>query len=886
MEYHEAADRLYDLGRFGIRPGTASTADVLAHLDDPHESIDAIQLAGSNGKGSTARMLESVLRAAGHTVGLYTSPHLEDMRERIRVDGRPIPKAAVSEFVAACDEYLTERGADGASPTFFETTTAMALWHFAREDVDYAVMEVGIGGKEDATSVVEPVASAVTSVALEHTTVLGDSVPEIARDMAHVAPAVNGSASADGPSQIGGSPADDASAGNATAGGGPTADDTTPLVTAADGEALGAIREVAPDVVTVGDGVDPSAEAGDRPDVHVTYEGRVSHAEAAVTIDLSAHPTRPHADAVESHMAAIGAHQAENAGVAVALARQLVDVSVDELRTGLRRAHWPGRFEVMDDAPLVVLDGAHNPAGCERFADTLSTFEYDDLHLVVGVMHDKDYGEMVAALPTPDSVVACRPTTDRSVDPAVLARLFEREGVEDVRTISAVRDGFEHALAQAEPGDAVVVAGSLYAIAEARTHYTLTGVETDVRDLSDARRTLERANVTEKGVWRMRGKAVHRTVHLRLQERQAAYLKQELLSLGGECALSGLQREEQLVEAVCMGTLSQFKRLVEKLDAQPYGLAAIGAELRETLGIGESGDTGAGSPSPHGPDVTGTEYPWGEAPAVMGILNVTPDSFHDGGEYDDVEAAVARAASMVDAGATIIDVGGESTRPGAEPVPVADEIDRVVPVIERIRDLDAAISIDTRKAAVAEAALDAGADIVNDVSGLADPEMRFVAAEHGASLIVMHSLDAPVDPDREVTYDDVVGDVLAELAETVLLAERAGLDREQIIVDPGLGFGKSKREEFELLDRTDEFRALGCPILIGHSQKSMYDWVGQDAGDRLESTVAATALAIDRGADIVRVHDVPENVAAVETALATLDSAGYENRRRSRGDAK
>ncbi|MFC3957960.1 dihydropteroate synthase [Halovivax cerinus] len=864
MKYHEAADRLYDLGRFGIRPGTASTADVLAHLDGPHESVDAIQLAGSNGKGSTARMLESILRAAGYTVGLYTSPHLEDMRERIRVDGRPIPKAAVSEFVAACDEYLTERGADGASPTFFETTTAMALWHFAREDVDYAVMEVGIGGKEDATSVVDPVASAVTSVALEHTTVLGDSVPEIARDMAHVAP-----------------PAEE-----------------NRLVTATDGEALDAIREVATDVVTVGDGVDPSTDPDDRPDVHVTYEGRVSHAESAVTIDLSGHPTRPHADAVESRMAAIGAHQAENAGVAVALARQLADVSVEELRTGLRRAHWPGRFEVMDDAPLVVLDGAHNPAGCERFADALSTFAYDDLHLVVGVMHDKDYGEMVAALPTPDAVVACRPTTDRSVDPAVLARLFEREGVDDVRTISAVRDGFEHALAQAEPGDAVVVAGSLYAIAEARTHYTLSGVQTRVRDLTDARETLERANVTDKGVWRMRGKAVHRTVHLRLQERQAAYLKQELLSLGGECALSGLQREEQLVEAVCMGTLAQYRRLIEKLDAQPYGLAAVGEDLRGTLGIADptdgdtgaardEGDSGAGprGPNPRGPDVTGTEYPWGEAPAVMGIVNVTPDSFHDGGEYDDVDAAVARAESMVDAGASLIDVGGESTRPGAEPIPVADEIDRVVPVIERIRELDAAISIDTRKAAVAEAALDAGADIVNDVSGLSDPEMRFVAAEHDATLIVMHSLDAPVDSDREATYDDVVGDVLADLSETVLLAERAGLDRERIVVDPGLGFGKSKPEEFELLDRIGEFRTLGCPILIGHSQKSMYDWVGQDAGERLESTVAATVLAVDRGADIVRVHDVPENVAAVETALATRDPAGYATRRQNRGDS-
>ncbi|WP_254863734.1 dihydropteroate synthase [Halovivax gelatinilyticus] len=843
MEYHDAANRLFDLGRFGIRPGTASTADVLAHLGDPHESVDAVQIAGSNGKGSTARMVESILREAGYTVGLYTSPHLEDMRERIRVDGRKIPKSAITEFVDACDEYLTERGADGESPTFFEVSTAMALWHFAREDVDFAVLEVGIGGKLDATSVVDPIASAVTSVTLEHTGILGDTVEEIARDKAHVA-------------------------------------GDQPLVTATDGEALAAIRDVAGDVVTVADGID-AAEAHDAtgpagdsaqhsPDVRVTYEGRVSHDEASVRIDIGPTLGCSLDGVVEGRTAAIGAHQAENAGVAVALACQLVDPTETELTRGLRNAHWPGRFEVMDTDPLVVLDGAHNPDACDQLARTLSTFEYDALHLIVGAMHDKEYAEMAAALPTPDAVVACRPTTDRAVDPAVLARVFEREGVDEVRTISAVRDAFEHALDSAGPDDAVVVAGSLYAVAEARTRYTTAPIPTRVRDVADARAALERANVTDEGVWRMRGKAVHRTVSLRLQERQSAYLKQELLSLGGECAISGLQREEQLVEAVCMGTLSQFRRLIQKLDAQPYGLSQVGTALQGALGIRIDGEAPPTEPTPP---------PWGESPAVMGILNVTPDSFHDGGRYDTVDAAVERAEAMVEAGASIVDVGGESTRPGAEPVSVEEEIDRVVPVIERIAELDAALSIDTRKAAVAEAALDAGAEIVNDVSGLSDPEMRFVAADHDATLIVMHSLDAPVDPDREVTYDDVVTDVLADLSETVLLAERAGLDRDRIVVDPGLGFGKSKPEEFELLSRLGDFRALGCPVLVGHSQKSMYEWVDQPAGERRAATVAATALAVDRGADVVRVHDVPENVAAVKTALATRDPPAYDERR-------
>ena len=875
MEYHDAVNRLYDLGRFGIRPGTASTTDLLEHVGDPHERLSSVQIAGSNGKGSTARMLESILRAAGYRVGLYTSPHMDDMRWRIRVDGRPIPKATVTEFVDTCDEYLTERGADGDSPTFFETTTAMALWHFAREDVDFAVLEVGIGGKLDATSVVDPIASAVTSVSLEHTSVLGETVGEIARDKAHV---------------VG----------------------EHPLVTATDGEALAAIREVAGEVVTVGDGWDAvagesdssaaidgdgsdSREGGDpgtasesdsdhlsdgdfqEPDVRVRYEGRIGHAESKVHIETDD-------GIIKSRLATVGAHQAENAAIATTLARQIVDLTDEEIARGLRNAHWPGRFEVMQPAPLVVLDGAHTPDACERLAGTLADFEYDELHLVVGAMHDKDYVAMTAALPTPDSVIACRPTNDRAVDPAILARVFERRGVEDVRTISSVRDAIERTRERAEPDDAVVVTGSLYVVAEARRAYTVRGVPTRIENLSAADAVLDRADVTEKGIRRMRGKAVHRVVHVRIEERQAAYLKQELLSLGGECAISGLQREEQLVEAVCMGTLAQFKRLVEKLEAQPYGLAALGEDLRRTLDIGVDGrsdDRSSFGRSPIGR--SSVDLPWGESPAVMGICNVTPDSFHDGGEYDALPDVVARAEAMVEAGASIVDVGGESTRPGADPIPIDEEIDRVVPAIEAIADLEAAISIDTRKAAVAEAAIDAGADIVNDVSGLSDPAMRFVVADHDdVGLIVMHSIDAPVDPGRTVTYDDVVTDVLHDLDETVILAEQAGIDRERIVVDPGLGFGKSKPEEFALLGRLDEFHALGCPVLVGHSQKSMYSWLDRPPGERLEATIAATALAVDRGADIVRVHDVPENVAAVETALAASDPDGYAARRDNR----
>jgi len=210
-------------------------------------------------------------------------------------------------------------------------------------------------------------------------------------------------------------------------------------------------------------------------------------------------------------------------------------------------------------------------------------------------------------------------------------------------------------------------------------------------------------------------------------------------------------------------------------------------------------------------------------------------------------------------------------------VPADEELDRVVPVIEQIADLDVSISIDTRKAEVARAALQAGADILNDVSGLEDPEMRLVAAEHDVPVVVMHSIDAPVVPGKSVDYDDVVEDVVESLTEKVLLAEKAGLDRSQILVDPGLGFGKSATESFELLGRLDELRALGCPILVGHSRKSMFEAVGREAGERLDPTVAATALAAERGADVIRVHDVAENRAAVDVVEAADDSGSFDS---------
>ncbi|MDL5361856.1 dihydropteroate synthase [Halalkalicoccus sp. NIPERK01] len=802
MEFHDAANFLFDLRRFRPKPGTESTADLLRHLDDPHEGVEYVQIAGSNGKGSTAKMTESILRESGLSVGLYTSPHFDDVRERVQVDGRPMTKGALAEFVERVEPHVVERAAGGEAPTFFEVMTAMALWEFGRRDVDVAVLEVGIGGRYDATSVVDPVASAVTSVTLEHTGILGETIAEIARDKAHVAPAEG------------------------------------PLVTAAEGEALDAVTEQAGEVLTVGsDG-----------DVRTEYGGRTNHVESAITLAGSDW-------AVEARIPLLGSYQARNAGVAAALARQAGAVSEADIRTGLRNAHWPGRFEVMGEGPLTVLDGAHNPGACEALSETLAEFEYDDLFLVVGAMHEKDHRGMAEALPQPDHVVCTQPDLSRSEDREVLARVFAERGVADVKTRGAVSGALTRALSEAGPDDCVLVTGSLFTVAEARERWTRAEIPKRVRDLGEARKALEGSHVTSAGVWRMRGKAVHRVLKTRVQRRQAQYLKEEMLSLGGECAQSGLNdQDEETLDVVLMGTLAQFKRLCEKLEGQPYGLPVVARNVREALGIGVRS--------------TGKGYPWEDRTAVMGILNVTPDSFHDGGRYEATEDAVAQAKRMVENGVNVIDVGGESTRPGADPVPTEEEIERVVPVVERISDLDVLVSVDTRKAAVARAAMEAGADILNDVSGLEDPEMRFVAAEYDAPLVVMHSLDTPVDPDRDVEYDDVVEDVIHDLAERVLLAEKAGLDREKIIVDPGIGFAKNSAESFDILGRADEFHALGCPVLIGHSQKSMFDRIDREAENRTAATVAGTTLATERGADIVRVHDVAENVAAVRAVEA------------------
>jgi dihydropteroate synthase len=257
---------------------------------------------------------------------------------------------------------------------------------------------------------------------------------------------------------------------------------------------------------------------------------------------------------------------------------------------------------------------------------------------------------------------------------------------------------------------------------------------------------------------------------------------------------------------------------------------------------------------------------------LMGVVNVTPDSFSDGGLYLDPEAAIAHGLGLAEAGAEILDVGGESTRPGAEPVGAEEEMGRVVPVIRGLSGSGARVSVDTSKAVVAAAALDAGAEIVNDVTALrGDPEMAALCAERGAGVVLMHMLGEPRTMQEDPRYEDVVAEVNAFLAERLEAAVAAGIEEDRVWLDPGIGFGKTGAHNMELLRRLGELRELGRPLVVGTSRKSFIGRVdGSPADQRLGGTIASSVLAAAEGADVLRVHDVAEVRQALTVAAAIL----------------
>ncbi len=387
-----------------------------------------------------------------------------------------------------------------------------------------------------------------------------------------------------------------------------------------------------------------------------------------------------------------------------------------------------------------------------------------------------------------------------------------------------------------------------------------------INDSRDAILQMGKVGVDATGLKLMKGKALHFNLKVeRIDPRTASILKQEMLSLGGDAALDhrGLDCSAEWTDAILMATEKQFEKLILKFEEYPADFQLLGQSLKETLR-----------------NITKTHYTircrkktlsLGKKTLVMGVLNVTLDSFSDGGLFFDKDKAIAQGLKMAQEGADLLDIGGESTRPGSKPLGLEEELRRVIPVIEFLaREVDIPISIDTYKSKVAEKAVDAGAEIINDISGLNfDPGLAYVAAIKETPLILMHIRGTPETMQIKVHYDSLFSEMLQYLKESIRRAESAGVDPRQIIVDPGIGFGKTLEDNLLIIKNLSEFRVLGKPILLGTSRKAFIGKIlDADATGRLEGTLSSIAIGALNGAHVLRCHDVIQAKKAIAVADA------------------
>lgn len=355
----------------------------------------------------------------------------------------------------------------------------------------------------------------------------------------------------------------------------------------------------------------------------------------------------------------------------------------------------------------------------------------------------------------------------------------------------------------------------------------------------------------------MASKAVYRTVKLiGVTAAAANIIKQELLAVGGDAAVHRGIMDATAAESdmLLMGTVKQYQRLIKKLRMYSFMLPEIAESISGVLVNME------GRPVRE-LRCRSKKITLGERTIVMGILNLTPDSFSDGGKFDNLDAAVEQAKRLVDEGADIVDVGAESTRPQAARVSAQEEISRIRPVLERlVGEIPVPISVDTYKSETARAALEMGAEIINDVWGCKkDAKMAQVMAQYpDVPVVLMHNQTG-------TEYQELMGDIIAGLAESVAIAEQAGVDASNIIIDPGIGFGKDTHQNLEVMRRLQEFQSLGKPVLLGTSRKSMIGkTLDLPVNERVEGTAATVTLGITMGVDIVRVHDVKEMARVVK----------------------
>jgi dihydropteroate synthase len=386
-----------------------------------------------------------------------------------------------------------------------------------------------------------------------------------------------------------------------------------------------------------------------------------------------------------------------------------------------------------------------------------------------------------------------------------------------------------------------------------------------ITNTREAIHEMGQVGVDPTGMKLMKGKTLHYNLKVEgIDPRTANLLKQEMLSVGGDAALDsrGLDCSTPSTDALLMGTEKQFERLVSKLEQYP-DLHLFGPSLKETL-----------------KNLVKTHYtircrkrtfPLGRQTLLMGVLNVTPDSFSDGGLFFETEKAIARGRKMVEEGADFIDIGGESTRPGSKPIGVDEELRRVIPVIESLaKEVEAPLSIDTYKSEVAKKSIEAGAQIINDISGLHyDPTLAKVAAKENVPIILMHIRGNPETMQKDIHYKSLFSEIIQYLKESIERAESAGVNPEQIIIDPGLGFGKTMDDNLLILKNLQEFKILGKPLLLGTSRKSFIGKIlNTEVTDRLEGTLSSLVVGVLNGAQIIRCHDVLEAKRAIAVADA------------------
>ncbi len=383
---------------------------------------------------------------------------------------------------------------------------------------------------------------------------------------------------------------------------------------------------------------------------------------------------------------------------------------------------------------------------------------------------------------------------------------------------------------------------------------------------NEAATELKKIGVDPAGVTIMSGKTRHYNIKVsHLDLRQANIIKQQMLSLGADVAVhrNVINSKVDYTDAIIMATEKQLQRGFKKFRLQPFGVKELADEIEAVITTDEFSTP---------PLTCGAKtFDFSEKTHVMGILNVTPDSFSDGGYFCDIRTALTHVERMINEGADFIDIGGESTKPGAKPVPLEEELKRVIPVITEIKkNFFVPVSVDTYKADVAKRALDAGADMINDISAMRfDPEMKKTVADAGVPVILMHIKGTPRDMQKNPKYDCVVTEIFDYLKEAVDEAEAAGIKSKNIIIDPGIGFGKLLDHNTEILKKLSEFKALRKAIMIGVSRKSFIGQLtGADATDRLNGSTAANVVSVINGANLLRVHDVKETIHAIKIAEA------------------